>query len=374
MHPLCNRILMTAAERRKDQCARVRLAVVNVHSCNALIHLDEFRHVRKIKFGVYAQCKHVHRQSNYVNISGAFAVAKERAFNSIRARQKSQLTIRHAATSVVVRVQAQNNFVAELEIFTYVGDLRGVNVRQTHFNSDGNIYNRFAVNDRLPHVQNRVTNFQRIFRLGARETFGRIFKAIIRARLFRQLKQKFCSVDCNIFYFVFGHSKDLLALCHRSRIVNVDDCIFRAVQCLKSFLYDMFPRLRQDLNRHVVGNQIIFYQLAKECIFGIAGGGEAHFYFLESDFDERFIKFNFLVQTHRDYQRLIAVAQINTTPYRSLLRIFFLRPIHYHFGRQMITFTVLCIIFQTQHLFLTLSYYIRNVPHCKALQTGNFRL
>ena len=159
---------------------------MDVHASDALIHFDKFGHVREVKLRVDAEREHIHRQRDDIDVACAFAVAEERAFNPVRARQQSELTISHAATAVVVRVQAEDNFIAELEVLVNVRNLRGVNVRQTHFDGHGDIDNRAAVDDGLPHVEDGVANFEGVFGLGAGETFGRVFKAIICARLRRR--------------------------------------------------------------------------------------------------------------------------------------------------------------------------------------------
>ena len=142
--------------------------------------------------------------------------------------------------------------------------------------------------------------------------------------------------------------------------------IFRALECLESFFDDMLPRLRQNLNSYVVGNQIIFNQFSEKCVFGITRRRKTDFNFFKTDFYQRFIKLNFFVKAHRNYQRLVAVSQIDTAPDRSFFGMFFCRPTEINFRRQKITFGI---FFISLHLinpfaFILWQKKISHVPDC----------
>ena len=134
----------------------------------------------------------------------------------------------------------------------------------------------------------------------------------------------------------------LLALRHRRRIVDVDDGVLHAVERFERLLDDMLTRLRQDLHRHIVGNQIVLYEAAQERELRIGRCGKAHLDLLEADLHEHLVKFQLLLQTHRNDQRLIAVAQIDTAPRRRLRRMLLLEPAQIYLRRQKILLLVLC--------------------------------
>ena len=80
----------------------------------------------------------------------------------------------------------------------------------------------------------------------------------------------------------------------------------------------MFARLRQYLDGHVVGDEIVLYQMTHEIEFDFRGGREADLYLLEADVEEEPEHFQFLLQVHRRDQRLIAVTQVDRAPARRM--------------------------------------------------------
>ena len=136
--------------------------------------------------------------------------------------------------------------------------------------------------------------------------------------------------------------KHLLALRHRRRIVDVDDGVLHAVKRFERLLDDMLARLRQNLHRHVVGDQIVLYEAAQERKLRIGCGRKSHLDLLEANLHEHLVKFQLLLQTHRNDQRLIAVAQIDAAPRRRLRRMLLLEPAQIYLRRQKILLLVLC--------------------------------
>ena len=94
------------------------------------------------------------------------------------------------------------------------------------------------------------------------------------------------------------------------------DHIFRAADRLERFADQVFARLHQHLNGHIVGNMPAFDQLAADFVFGFGGRGKAHFDFFEAHVAKRFEIIQLFLQVHRRYQRLVAVAQVHTAPDR----------------------------------------------------------
>ena len=90
----------------------------------------------------------------------------------------------------------------------------------------------------------------------------------------------------------------------------------------------MFPGLGQYLNGNVVGDQILFDEGAGKSILRLGCGRESHFNFLEPDFHQVLEEFQLLFQAHGHDQRLIAVPQVHTAPYRRMIDIILLGPFH----------------------------------------------
>ncbi len=121
--------------------------------------------------------------------------------------------------------------------------------------------------------------------------------------------------------------------------------IFRPIQRSESPFDDVWARLSEHLDGHVVGDQIPFDQGAAELVFRFGRRGKADFNLFKSNFNKQIEKIKFFFQAHGHDQRLIAVAQIDTAPDRRFLDIIPPRPVDTGFGRHKIIAGVLLIIF-----------------------------
>ena len=90
----------------------------------------------------------------------------------------------------------------------------------------------------------------------------------------------------------------------------------------------MFSRLSQYLDSYILWNQILFDQCTQEFILCFRSSRKTYFDLFKTNFYKKFKKFNFLLQTHRDYQCLIAVTKIHGAPDRCFVYIFFFCPFH----------------------------------------------
>ena len=75
-----------------------------MHPGNALIHLADGRHIAEIKMRVYAVAVHIHGQRDGVHIAGALTVSEKAALDALGTGQHGQLSIRHTAAAVIVRM------------------------------------------------------------------------------------------------------------------------------------------------------------------------------------------------------------------------------------------------------------------------------
>ena len=148
----------------------------------------------EIELRIHAESEHIHRHRDDVHVARALPIAEERALDAVCARQKPHLCIRYTAAAVVVRMEGKNNTVTVFQPLVDVGNLHPVDMRHRHLHCRGKIDDRLAIGRRLPHIENGIADFERIFGLRAREAFGRVFKPIVRARLLRQLLEKLCAV------------------------------------------------------------------------------------------------------------------------------------------------------------------------------------
>ena len=98
------------------------------------------------------------------------------------------------------------------------------------------------------------------------------------------------------------------------RHIAVDDRPLHATQRFSSLVDQVFARLGQHGNRHVVRNQILLDQHPHEVKVVRGSGGKCHFDLLETDLHEHIEIFELALGGHRFRQRLVAVTQIDGGP------------------------------------------------------------
>ena len=98
----------------------------------------------------------------------------------------------------------------------------------------------------------------------------------------------------------------------------MNDYIFRAGDSLEGFANQVRARLHQNLNGHVVGNQVAVNQCAQCFVFGIGSRGEPDLNLFKSNVYQCFEKQKLFLQVHGSYQSLISVAQVYAAPYGGL--------------------------------------------------------
>ena len=108
-HTFGDSILMRTGECCEYQLATVRRTHWNFHVSEFFVHFYDFLHVFEVQLRVNAVGEHVQRQCNDVAVTCSFAVTEECAFDSVAACQQTQFCVRYACSSVVVRVQGDDN-------------------------------------------------------------------------------------------------------------------------------------------------------------------------------------------------------------------------------------------------------------------------
>ena len=241
-------------------------------------------------------------------------------------------------------MQRKHDIVAVLQMLVHVGDLHRVDVRHAHLNRDRQVNDSLALRGRLPDVEYRVADLQRIFRLRTREGLWRILEAIVCTRFFREFFEQLRAIHGQLpdaFLILFEY---LLALRHGGGVVDVHDGIPDALQGIKGLADDVLAGLREHLYCHIVGDEVLLHQRAQEFILRFGGRGEPDFDLLEANRDELLVERQLFLQAHRHDERLIAVAQVDAAPDGRMLGRIFFRPVQIDLRRQEITFAVLPII------------------------------
>ena len=87
-----------------------------------------------------------------------------------------------------------------------------------------------------------------------------------------------------------------------------------AFEAFVGALDQLSSALHQHLNRHIIGYQIFFDELAHEIKIGLAGRRKTDFDFFESHLHQRVKHFALAYWIHGVDQGLVAVAQIDAAP------------------------------------------------------------
>ena len=120
--------------------------------------------------GVQVQC-----DRHNIHVAGPFTVPEESAFDSVGARQKSQLGRRDTGAAVIVSVQTDDGLISTLHIPTEPFDLIGMNVGRGDFHRGRQIQDDPLVGRRIPDLGHRLADLERVFDFGAAEALWRVF-------------------------------------------------------------------------------------------------------------------------------------------------------------------------------------------------------
>jgi hypothetical protein len=105
----------------------------------------------------------------------------------------------------------------------------------------------------------------------------------------------------------------------RGRVVEVDDRLAGAPDRLVGPLDQLGPALREDLDGHVLRDEIVLDELADEVEVGLAGAGEPDLDLLEPHRDDGVEHPPLAGGVHGVDQGLVPVAQVDGAPQRRLL-------------------------------------------------------
>ena len=243
--------------------------------------------IAKVELGIDALRVEIQRNGYDVEIAGALAVAKKRAFDAVCAGHQAEFGGRDACAAVIVCVQRDDRGVALSQIAAEPFDLVGVHIRRRHFDGGGQIQDDLVRFGRLPDIDDGFANFQGILDFGVGEALRGILQAHVGARkcgdeAFDQLR----AFDSDLFDLLFALVEGDAALKRRGRVIQVHDGIGHALQAFEGAADQMLTRLHEHLHGYVCWDALFFDQAADEVELGIAGGGEADLDFFESGGDQ----------------------------------------------------------------------------------------
>ena len=276
--------------------------------------------VAEVQLGIHALREQVQRQVHDVDIARALAIAEQRAFDAVRARQHAHFGGGDTRAAIVMRMQRQDIAVAMLHVAREPFDLVGVDVGRRGFDRRGQIEDHLLLRGRAPFVHHRLADFLGEIELGLGEAFGAVLEHDFRLRHRRhQTLDRFRALDRDLDDARPVEREHHAALHGRGRVVEMHDRALGALDRLERALDQLVARLGQHLDRHVGGDRLVVDQLAHEIEIGLRRGGETDFDFLEAQAHQQIEHAALALGPHRLDQRLVAVAQIDRAPHRRLV-------------------------------------------------------
>ena len=312
-------VLMRAGEGGEDQVADIGMARVHGQLVAFFHHLAHRVDVGEIQARVHALRVQIHRQGHQVDIAGALAIAEQAAFDPVGAGHHGQFGRGDGGAAVVMRVHADDDGFAVVQVAAHPLDLVGIHVRRAAFDGRRQIEDHFIRRRRLPDGGHRIADIARKIQFGGGEGLGRVFETPFGLGMARhQVLDQLRAGDGDLGDFLARHIEDDLAEHRRHRVIQVDDGALGAHRRFHRAADQFIARLRQDDDGDVVGNAVFFDQLADEIEIGLRGRRKTHFDFLQADLHQHLEKAQFLFRAHRLDQGLITVAQIGAHPDRRL--------------------------------------------------------
>ncbi len=315
--PLLDRILVRTRERREHQIARIRMARVHRQLVAILNQLAHGVDVRKVQARVHALRVQVHRQRDQIDVTSALAVTKQAALDAIRTGHHGQFGSGDGGAAVVVRVDADDERFAVVQVAAHPFDLVGIDIRRGRFDGRRQVDDHFVGRRRLPDGADRIGDLLREIQLGRRERFRRILQAPLGLRMLgRQILDQLRALDGDLHDLVALHIEHHAAEHRRDRVVDVDDRALGANGRFDGAANQLIARLGQHDDGDVVRDVLVVDQHAHEIEVGLRGGREAHLDLLDADLDQHFEEAQLLLRAHRLDQCLVTVAQVGAHPDR----------------------------------------------------------
>jgi len=234
---------------------------------------------------------HVEAQGHEIDVAGTLAVAEQAALDAIGAGHVAELGRCDAGAAVVVRMQAENDRIAVLEVAMAPFDLVGVDVGRGHLDRRRQVDDHLLLRRRLVDVADRGADVARELELGAGEALRRIL------------------VDPLGVGIGIGQLLDQLG----AGDGDVDDAVIVEAE------HDPpLQRLHQHLDGDVVRDRALLDERAHEVEVGLRGGGEADLDLLEAHLAQEAEHASLAIRVHRLDQGLVAVPEVDRAPDRRL--------------------------------------------------------
>jgi hypothetical protein len=315
LEALLDGVLVRTGEGGEDQVAAVGVALVDRDLVAVLDGPADLVDVGEVDLGVDALGEQVHAHRHQVDVAGALTVAEQASFDPVGAGEQPELGGRNRGPPVVVRVQADDERVAPVELADHPLDRVGIDVGRDHLDRCRQVDDHLVVGRRVDDVNDGVADPHGEVQLGASEGLRRVFveDLCVGDRLLELLDQA-GALDGDVDDPVLVQPEDDPPLQGRGRVVEVDDRLLGPADRVKGPLNEVVAALGEHLDRHVVGDVAALDELAAEVEVGLACAGEADLDVLVAHPHEQVEHPLLAFGVHRVDECLVAVTQVHRRP------------------------------------------------------------
>ena len=170
--PFLDGVLVASAERGVHEIAHVGVTRMHGQAVAVLGGATKGVDVGDVEFGIDTVDEQVHGQIDDVDVAGAFAVAEQRAFHAVGSGHHAELGRSHGTSTVVVRVQADDDRIAILDGASEPLDHVAVHVGAVALDGGRQIEDEGTSWRGLDHVHHCFAHFDRVLGFGEREALG----------------------------------------------------------------------------------------------------------------------------------------------------------------------------------------------------------
>ena len=322
-HALLDGVLVASRECRVHEIADVGVPLGHGHAVGVLEHPAGLLDVAYVELGVDALGEQVQRDGDHVHVAGPLAVAEEGALHPVGAGHDAELGRGHRGAPVVVGMQRKHDRVPVADVAVEVLDHVAVDVGRGHLHGGGQVQDQRPFRRRADDVHHRFADLDGEVGLGAGVALGGVLEAdaVTAAGL---------PEGAEVVHAALGAAGGDLddagpvgaehhpALGNRGGVVEVHNGPGRAGHGLERAVDQFVTGLGEHLDGDVVGDQILFDELAAEVEVGLGGCREAHLDLAEAHVDEVVVHALLAGDVHRVDEGLVAVAQVDRAPQRRL--------------------------------------------------------
>ncbi len=316
VHPLVDRVLVRARERRVHELADVRMAWMNGKLVALLDDRPRLVDRREVELRVDALREQVERERDEVDVAGPLAVAEERALHTLGAGHEPELGRGDGRAAVVVRVHGEDRRVALREVTPEPLDPIRVDVRRELLDGRRQVDDHLLLGRRPPLLGDRLADLVGVVELRVVEALGRVLEHDLGVRGRRQLPAEPCAPDGELCDAGTVETEDDASLGDRRRVVEMHDRALRAGDGLERACDELGPRLRQHGDRRPARNEILLDQEPHEVEVRPGGRRESDLDLGDSEREQQRKEPLLARAVHRIDERLVAVPEVRRAPDR----------------------------------------------------------